>query len=45
MHLESETLRQKNTEIMQAIDAVKQNPDLLSQVTPATKFGNVKQIS
>jgi len=30
---------------MQAIDAVKQNPDLLSQVTPATKFGNVKQIS
>ena len=34
MHLESETLKQKNTEIMQAIDAIKQNPNLLSQITP-----------
>ena len=32
MHLESETLKVKNAEIMAAVERVKQNPDLLKVV-------------
>ena len=34
MHLESETLKVKNTEIMLAVEKVKQNPDMIQAVQP-----------
>lgn len=38
MHLESETLKVKNSEIMSAVERVKQNPDILKAVQPQTRF-------
>lgn len=45
MHLESETLKVKNSEIMSAVERVKQNPDILKSVQPQTRFQSMKQLS